>query len=1011
MDRRTALAPGTKLVFRTATGSEQYTVLRETGRGASCIVYDAAYADSLQNRKLVRIKECCPHAMRLRRLEDGSLQAEERDAERFEKKKEAMRDAYQRQHDLFYADSLMTAVASAANFHAAYGTVYIVSAYADGETLARHACSSVRECAALALSTARALEKIHREGYLYLDLKPENIWVLRGGGEAVQLFDFDSLVSLEELRRPAREGEEASVRIRCSRGFAPPEQAAGRLFSLGETADVYSLGAVLFFLLWGRAPGAFDREPDAVFDYGEMKFPADKYPDRLLRALTDFFRRTLAYTPADRYPSMAEAAARLEEICALSGGREPRILSAPVSPPAFFTGRETDLRALAALLRTPGHRCFSLCGMGGIGKSTLARQCVAACREEYDAVVWMYDRGSAQAMLADDSCVCVSTVERYREESGEEYAARKMDALRRLASERRVLAVVDNLETAHLDDVLPLRDVGWDLLLISREALPEGLCPSLRLGEMDAGDLTALFVHYARAELKTEEDRADFRSIARAVSGHTLTMEMVARQIAGSHLTLREAAELVRVSGAAQLPGGEVDYIRDGRVQRVSPADVLDRLAGADRLPDAEKRLMKVLSVLDDRGIRIALLRELADDPAPAALHGLEASGWVSCDGERIRLHPLLREIFRGREWDAASRQALGRIMRKLARRMDRVKADADATGRFRERNREMAELRGAGEQLLSAQDVPSPAGQHLRFVLLMESPLDRDEETVRRIRELLGNPAFLKDGEILRLYERSAYLLGRLGRFPEALAQLEEMKRYLGEHPGMFYLSLYHRAKATVLHDADMYGNAAEALAHADRAIFAARISRHPKAGAQLAGCLTDKATALISSEGDDEQAGRLIREAEPLIERFTGEYDEERYLFLCVSAMHAARRGDAGRAERSLAEAGRIADTARVTDLDYIDHLTDQATWIYRAMGKHGKAADALREAIRLCGRHEGEKRYYHVRISTWLFLAEILEEAGERERAGKAKAVARALIARSPWPIAPEDPILMR
>ena len=124
----------------------------------------------------------------------------------------------------------------------------------------------------------------------------------------------------------------------------------------------------------------------------------------------------------------------------------------------------------------------------------------------------------------------------------------------------------------------------------------------------------------------------------------------------------------------------------------------------------------------------------------------------------------------------------------------------------------------------------------------------------------------------------------------------------------------------------------------------------------------------------------------------------------------MHAARRGDAGRAERSLAEAGRIADTARVTDLDYIDHLTDQAAWIYRAMGKHGKAADALREAIRLCGRHEGEKRYYHVRISTWLFLAEILEDAGERERAGKAKAVARALIARSPWPIAPEDPILM-
>ena len=83
MDRRTALTPGTVLKLNAGTGFIPYTVDHEVGRGGSCIVYDASYTDNAGNYKLVRIKECYPHAMHLSRDENGGIIPDARDAESF----------------------------------------------------------------------------------------------------------------------------------------------------------------------------------------------------------------------------------------------------------------------------------------------------------------------------------------------------------------------------------------------------------------------------------------------------------------------------------------------------------------------------------------------------------------------------------------------------------------------------------------------------------------------------------------------------------------------------------------------------------------------------------------------------------------------------------------------------------------------------------------------------------------------------------------------------------------
>ena len=71
MDSRIALAANTQLHFRNKEGcAVRYTIIKEIGRGGSCIVYDASYETNTGDLKYVRIKECYPFKLRIERAND-----------------------------------------------------------------------------------------------------------------------------------------------------------------------------------------------------------------------------------------------------------------------------------------------------------------------------------------------------------------------------------------------------------------------------------------------------------------------------------------------------------------------------------------------------------------------------------------------------------------------------------------------------------------------------------------------------------------------------------------------------------------------------------------------------------------------------------------------------------------------------------------------------------------------------------------------------------------------------
>ena len=1010
MDGRIALSPGAVLLLRIGGGSISFTIVREIGRGGSCIVYDASYTDAPGNFKLVRIKECFPAGLLLTREENGTLTPKPSDAGAFSAAKQRLAAAYQKNHDLFSIGALTNSVANSSDICAANGTLYIVSVYLNGRTFADYRGGSVHDCVSLLLSAAKALSRIHEAGYLYLDLKPDNILTLEGSLDLVQLFDFDSLIAAEDLADAIRGNGSPGLRLSGTRGYAPPEQQTGRLRALGKHSDLFSLGAVLYYALFNRTPSAFDCDPSAEYDYESMVWPHENYPDSLFRALTLFFHRTLASYPADRYADDGEAISQLSAILALSDETKPWLRSSPVQGSPVFFGREEEIASLSKLLQKEKGGVVSLSGMGGIGKSTLARQVLSEEADAWDAVLWLYDRGSLAEAVADDAQVLVNTVSRQPDESAAAYLARKLRVLSELAGRQRVLLVFDNFSAAHLDQLEPLRGTGWTILLISRERLPEGLFPAMRLQELPEDALFRLFAYYARCDSESTADQAAFRSLLSRVHHHTLLTELIARQAAKSGLSIREAEQITEGFGQADLPAEKIDYIRDYSAYHADLLHILNRLMETDSFTAQEKDCLKLLSLFDAPGIGAGLFRELAALESLDFVNGLEASGWLKKERNNLTLHPLMQETVRAWPWTGSMRAAADRMMHNLYGCIRPEGTRHDGSRQFPADYGRFYQLCCLAEQMIRHTGEVTEASQLLLYRLLMDAPVDQDASTLSRMLQLLRDPRYLDDDSVLRLYENAAYLRARLYAPDEAVALLEQMKAYLRRHPSDYYLSAYHRAMAVILHNADELRNLQACLRHEDRAIAAARSSTHPEAKKQLAACLLDKATSLLSADRNRKEARRLIAEARPIVEQFTAPTDYERYQYACIAAMGAAMDGDIDAAEALLNAAHTIAFTSPDSDLSSAEHLIEQEAPIRIAMGQFALAAETVREAIGMCGKHEDEIRYRETAFDAWIFLGRICAMNGEYIKGEAAFAEAEKRIADSPYeynlPLCPKE-----
>jgi len=439
---------------------------------------------------------------------------------------------------------------------------------------------------------------LHESGLVHRDVKPTNVMVT-GEGRVV-ILDFGLVTTLDPAQQSIADGPIGTVE------YMAPEQASGR--QVGEAADWYSVGVMLYEALTGQMPHKGHALEILVHKQQVEPPPAHELAPDAPRDLCDLCMELLAIEPSAR-PTGAKIARRLG-----LDATELRPASTSV-PPQIFVGREQECAALdesAATARTQP-RMHLVIGESGIGKSELVARFVRSVADADPTTLALagrcYERESVPFKAFDgvadglaqlltgmatlevkkllperpellvrlfpvfQRVEAIAAAPAAAREVGEPHEQRRrmFIALRELvaalARTCRVIITIDDLQWADADSFLLLRE-----LFRGTDAAPILVIATVR-GELTALETELEGLPVARTRLGPltgEECRELAERLVPGAAGR-FDLERVSREAGGHPMFLHEILRHLDVAGASGEAGATLDDALSARIALLRP--------------------------------------------------------------------------------------------------------------------------------------------------------------------------------------------------------------------------------------------------------------------------------------------------------------------------------------------------------------------------------------------------------------------------------------------------------
>lgn len=492
----------------------------------------------------------------------------------------------------------------------------------------------------ICLSITKLVGLYHNEGYLCLDIKPSNIFILNETTEIVEFVDFDSVREIDTIAF----GNSMSF----TKSWAAPEQENPySVDCISKATDIYAIGEIVFWSLFGRHSNVKEHRQNSKYPFYESCFPEIQRKS-VKDLLVKLFSNTIRSSAKNRFASTESVAVILKSIIEMLSQKEV-INTYEVFTKEFFVGRNNELEYIEKKLLN--HKIIFVSGVPGIGKSEVVKRYVNSHKEKYKHILYWFYEGDFEKMVCSDYSVSISNFSRNVNETDTEYSMRKLKKLSELVDEN-ALMVIDNL------DVL-VEDINCPELWNKLKAFPGKMIittrceqknyESIKISEIkDTNILKEIFYKHCPSSCNIDVEVAFVDKIIEMSNRHTYEIELLAAHAEAEKKLPSELLEDMKRCGIGSFDKTQIHILKDGIDVTATFKDHLQKIFSLNNLSVEQKRLLLKLAFIPNAGVDIRqfkLFYSITDynDLNWLIKHGLAYE--VRSNNCTISIHPSIAEM------------------------------------------------------------------------------------------------------------------------------------------------------------------------------------------------------------------------------------------------------------------------------------------------------------------------------------------------------------------------------
>ena len=665
-DNRTFLNDGTIINLK---GTE-YRFLELKGRGASCVVY---LAENCSNNRRVLIKEFYPKKCDITRDENNNLVISNSDSNIYRILKEQLRKAYKLQLEFHNSDETGNYTSDAETMVEAYSTLYVIMNKVVGSSYDKVVPENITDVLEVCKSVATVIGFYHKKGYLHLDIKPDNIYVLKETNQIINLFDFDTV----KLKSDLENGNYIASTNKISApeiSKAEIDEFTGKyLQEVDERADIYAIGHILFEKVMERDAKSSDIILGKKFNLGKTKLLKNSSP-QLREKIQEIFQHTVVRMKSERYSNTDELIKALDQALKIATEEQDGYLIdnniTVTTSNSYYISRKDKLSEIRQHLEN--YHIAYLYGIGGIGKSETAREYAEEYRCAYTTIQLSVYSGDLKSLIAGLEFSNDNKTGGYFEKDINIRYETKLSLLSKaMINNERTLLIIDNYNVEpdsdeykrNVEVMKDLKKLHIHILFTTRTS-PNDDKTKIDIEELSKEELRHMFFAINPKDKDKEERIAQVDELIETAYRHTLTVDLVAHQTAKiegyGKKTLSDYIKVLKESGINSGINVAVYNNKDDNEKSDIIFEHIRTLFNLTALTEKEKYIMVNACLLPLSGMPVAEFESFIDlENYPnsesndgwsedSTISNLVKSGWIKrIDGEvsKITLHPIVSEV------------------------------------------------------------------------------------------------------------------------------------------------------------------------------------------------------------------------------------------------------------------------------------------------------------------------------------------------------------------------------